>query len=72
MAAAPKQMHLAAYYNPTGHHVASWRHPRAQADAQAEGDEHRDPEQRGDDHEERLDADRDAEQAEVGLHAVAA
>jgi len=26
-------MKLAAYYNPTGHHVASWRHPRAQADA---------------------------------------
>jgi FMN-dependent oxidoreductase (nitrilotriacetate monooxygenase family) len=26
-------MHLAAYYNPTGHHVASWRHPRAQVDA---------------------------------------
>lgn len=27
------EMNLAAYYNPTGHHVASWRHPRAQADA---------------------------------------
>lgn len=27
------QMHLAAYYNPTGHHVASWRHPRSQIDA---------------------------------------
>ena len=27
------QMNLAAYYNPTGHHVASWRHPKAQADA---------------------------------------
>ena len=26
-------MNLAAYFNPTGHHVASWRHPRAQADA---------------------------------------
>jgi alkanesulfonate monooxygenase len=26
-------MRLAAYYNPTGHHVASWRHPRAQVDA---------------------------------------
>jgi len=26
-------MNLAAYYNPTGHHVASWRHERAQADA---------------------------------------
>ena len=29
----PKQMTLAAYFNPTGHHVASWRHPRAQRDA---------------------------------------
>ena len=28
-----KQMKLAAYFNPTGHHVASWRHPRAQANA---------------------------------------
>jgi len=28
-----KQMKLAAYFNPTGHHVASWRHPRAQPDA---------------------------------------
>ncbi|MDB5572812.1 MAG: xenobiotic compound monooxygenase subunit [Hyphomicrobiales bacterium] len=28
-----KQMKLAAYFNPTGHHVASWRHPRAQRDA---------------------------------------
>jgi len=27
------KMRLAAYYNPTGHHVASWRHPRAQKDA---------------------------------------
>ncbi|GAA1224669.1 LLM class flavin-dependent oxidoreductase [Pseudonocardia alaniniphila] len=27
------KMRLAAYYNPTGHHVASWRHPRAEADA---------------------------------------
>ena len=27
------KMTLGAYYNPTGHHVASWRHPRAQADA---------------------------------------
>ncbi|MGE5148052.1 MAG: LLM class flavin-dependent oxidoreductase [Candidatus Eiseniibacteriota bacterium] len=33
MAARHGRMHLAAYYNPTGHHVASWRHPRAQADA---------------------------------------
>lgn len=28
-----KKMSLAAYFNPTGHHVASWRHPRAQRDA---------------------------------------
>ncbi len=28
-----RQMKLAAYFNPTGHHVASWRHPRAQIDA---------------------------------------
>ena len=27
--AASKRMRLAAYFNPTGHHVASWRHPRA-------------------------------------------
>ncbi len=27
------KMRLAAYFNPTGHHVASWRHPRAQVDA---------------------------------------
>jgi alkanesulfonate monooxygenase len=33
MATRSGRMHLAAYYNPTGHHVASWRHPRAQADA---------------------------------------
>ncbi len=26
-------MKLGAYFNPTGHHVASWRHPRAQKDA---------------------------------------
>jgi alkanesulfonate monooxygenase len=26
-------MNLGLYINPTGHHVASWRHPRAQADA---------------------------------------
>jgi alkanesulfonate monooxygenase len=26
-------MRLGAYFNPTGHHVASWRHPRAQKDA---------------------------------------
>lgn len=28
-----RTMRLAAYFNPTGHHVASWRHPRAQRDA---------------------------------------
>ena len=28
-----KKMRLAAYFNPTGHHVASWRHPRANKDA---------------------------------------
>jgi N-acetyl-S-(2-succino)cysteine monooxygenase len=28
-----KQMILGAFFNPTGHHVASWRHPEAQADA---------------------------------------
>src|ERR1700731_3649512 len=27
------QMRLGAFFNPTGHHVASWRHPRAPADA---------------------------------------
>lgn len=27
------RMILGAYVNPSGHHVASWRHPRAQADA---------------------------------------
>src|SRR3982751_4981699 len=26
-------MRLRAFFNPTGHHVASWRHPDAQADA---------------------------------------
>jgi N-acetyl-S-(2-succino)cysteine monooxygenase len=28
-----RKMRLGAFFNPTGHHVASWRHPRAQADA---------------------------------------
>jgi FMN-dependent oxidoreductase (nitrilotriacetate monooxygenase family) len=28
-----RKMRLAAYFNPTGHHVASWRHPRARVDA---------------------------------------
>ncbi|MBM3527379.1 MAG: LLM class flavin-dependent oxidoreductase [Alphaproteobacteria bacterium] len=27
------QLRLGAFFNPTGHHVASWRHPEAQADA---------------------------------------
>ena len=27
------QLKLGAFFNPTGHHVASWRHPEAQADA---------------------------------------
>ena len=27
------QLRLGAFFNPTGHHVASWRHPSAQADA---------------------------------------
>ena len=27
------KMRLGAIFNPTGHHVASWRHPRADADA---------------------------------------
>ena len=30
---ADGKMRLGAFFNPTGHHVASWRHPRAQADA---------------------------------------
>ncbi len=30
---AKGQMRLGAFFNPTGHHVASWRHPRSQADA---------------------------------------
>jgi FMN-dependent oxidoreductase (nitrilotriacetate monooxygenase family) len=28
-----EQLRLGAFFNVTGHHVASWRHPRAQADA---------------------------------------
>lgn len=27
------QMHVGVFFNHTGHHIASWRHPRAQADA---------------------------------------
>ena len=33
MADSQKQLRLGAFFNPTGHHVASWRHPEAQADA---------------------------------------
>jgi FMN-dependent oxidoreductase (nitrilotriacetate monooxygenase family) len=33
MSTIQRQMRLGAFFNPTGHHVASWRHPRAQADA---------------------------------------
>jgi FMN-dependent oxidoreductase (nitrilotriacetate monooxygenase family) len=28
-----RKMRLGAYFNPTGHHVASWRHPRAEVNA---------------------------------------
>ena len=28
-----KRMHLGVFFNHTGHHIASWRHPGAQADA---------------------------------------
>jgi FMN-dependent oxidoreductase (nitrilotriacetate monooxygenase family) len=31
--AKPRMMKLGVFFNTTGHHVASWRHPRAQADA---------------------------------------
>ena len=33
MATRNGKMRLGAFFNPTGHHVASWRHPDAQADA---------------------------------------
>ena len=33
MAKPPRQMKLGVFFNTTGHHVASWRHPRSQADA---------------------------------------
>ncbi len=33
MARPSGQLRLGAFFNPTGHHVASWRHPGAQADA---------------------------------------
>ena len=33
MASRKGRMRLGAFFNPTGHHVASWRHPDAQAAA---------------------------------------
>src|SRR5882672_191374 len=33
MARPQAELRLGAFFNPTGHHVASWRHERAQADA---------------------------------------
>jgi alkanesulfonate monooxygenase len=33
MARPTAQLRLGAFFNPTGHHVASWRHPQSQADA---------------------------------------
>ncbi len=33
MSRSSGQLRLGAFFNPTGHHVASWRHERAQADA---------------------------------------
>jgi alkanesulfonate monooxygenase len=33
MAKRKEHMRMGAFFNPTGHHVASWRHPQAQADA---------------------------------------
>ena len=32
MARQKGQLRLGAFFNPTGHHVASWRHPQSQAD----------------------------------------
>ncbi|MGE0629117.1 MAG: NtaA/DmoA family FMN-dependent monooxygenase, partial [Hyphomicrobiaceae bacterium] len=31
--AGDRKMHLGVFFNHTGHHIASWRHPRADADA---------------------------------------
>lgn len=31
--APAKRMHLGVFFNHTGHHIASWRHPKADADA---------------------------------------
>ena len=33
MAKVQNKMRLGAFFNPTGHHVASWRHEESQADA---------------------------------------
>jgi N-acetyl-S-(2-succino)cysteine monooxygenase len=33
MGSPPPRMHLGIFFNHTGHHLASWRHPKAQADA---------------------------------------
>ena len=33
MSTSKRMMKLGAFFNPTGHHVASWRHPQSQADA---------------------------------------
>ncbi len=33
MARRAGKMHVGVFFNHTGHHIASWRHPRAQADA---------------------------------------
>ena len=33
MRSAESQLRLGVFFNPTGHHVASWRHPGSQADA---------------------------------------
>jgi FMN-dependent oxidoreductase (nitrilotriacetate monooxygenase family) len=33
MRKAGEKLRLGAFFNPTGHHVASWRHPQSQADA---------------------------------------
>ena len=33
MSHVPRQLSLGAFLHPSGHHVAAWRHPDAQADA---------------------------------------
>ena len=37
-----EQMRLGAFFNPTGHHVASWRHPQSQSDAGINFEHYRD------------------------------